>query len=171
MFHRGFRGSRRRNGPRAVVQSYKKVINIAPASLTTARIEDVISNGKDSVAAGQTSPTDADVPTGALIKFIEIQFSQANLVAVAMFTNWSIMQLHSEQTAVGPNVVGGSARRNQVFRQGLYMLGQNQNNNRTIRFKVPPKFQRVREGDSWRFVHISDQVSSASTQIIYKFYR
>ena len=171
MPYRRFR--RRSTLPRArqVIQSYKKVINHAPASRTTGKQAFGISTGVDSVAAGQTSATDTQVPTGSVIKFIEIQFSVSNLVSVSMFQWIAIQQLRSGQSSIAPNVVGGDPQRNQVHFQKMIQVGKDQNSNMTIRFKVPKKFQRVREGDIWEFTTIADQVSSSAVQIIYKFYR
>ncbi len=161
----------RRNGPRPTVQSYKKVINIAEASRTTAEQFTRLASGVDSIAAGQTSAIDDDVPTGSHIKLIEIQWSPVNLVNVALHLNWSIQLIHSGQSNVDPRLVGGNPQRNQVFRQGLISMGQSQNQNVKVKFKIPKGFQRMREGDEWRFVYIGTQVYNDSLQIIYKFYR
>lgn len=158
--------------PRSVVQSFKKVINEAPTSRPAATtIGRTASVGTDSVAAGQTSATDTAVPTGSVIKYIEFHYSFVNLVNVASFMHLCIQLLHSGQTAVAPNVVGGSPQRNQVFWQAQRCLGQTQNGNMVIRFKIPPKYQRVREGDSWQLTRTCDTVFSDSCQLIYKFYR
>ncbi len=166
-----YRRRRRMSSPRSVIQSFKKVINHAPASLTTATQTWKASTGTDSVAAGQTSATDFAVPTGSIIKYIEFQWCQQNLVNVAAFTHLQVIRLHSGQVTVAPNAVGGSPIRNQVHHQECFCLGQNQNVNRVIRFKVPKKFQRVREGDIWQLNTITDQVSTGVCQILYKFYR
>lgn len=167
---------RRRRSPKrslgTVIQSYKKVLNHAPTSRAAATDHlTLLTRGQDSVAAGQTTATDANIPTGALVKYIEIQYSSVNLVAVASFLHWAIIRTHSGQTAPSSNAVGGDPLRNQVHLQGMYTMGQNQNSNRTIRFKVPKKFQRVRDGDSWFFSKTCDTVFSDSVQVIYKFYR
>lgn len=174
MPYRSYRGSRRRNGsmPRTVVQSFKKVINIAPASEAAGAQAQNISIGTDSVAAGQTTAVDAAVPTGAVIKSITIQASYANLVAVASFTHWSIQRLHSGQaTNVPANAVGGNPQRNQVMKQGLVSIGKEQNRDIRITFKVPAKYGRVREGDFWQFVTFNSAITTAVYQFIYKFYR
>lgn len=156
----------------APIQSFKKVINHAPASrVASTTINMEIANGVDSVAAGQTSAIDVNVPTGSVIKYIDIQYSAQNLVNVAAFLWTSIIQLRSGQGNVAPNVVGGDPQRNQVHHQDFRCIGQNQNVNVRIRFKIPKRFQRVRDGDKWRFLSLGDQVHTSAAQIIYKFYR
>ncbi len=162
---------RRRAMPRAVVQSFKKVINIAAVSQAAGSRNITLSQGVDSVAAGQTGPTDAQVPTGAIIKFFEIQIGLGQIVGGSVIVHYSVQLVRTDQTAVISNVVGGSAKRNQVFRQNLYSLGINQNFNRTIPFKIPPRFQRVREGDIWLLEITTSNTLTQVFQIIYKFYR
>ncbi len=158
--------------PRNVIQSYKKVINIAPASVAAGVANPTnIVVGVDSVAAGQTSATDANCPTGCLVKFIEMQFTISNLVAVTMNVHYAVEYILSGQAFVNPNVIGGSPIRNQVLKQGLFMVGKEQNSNHVIRFKIPSKFQRLREGMAWKLIVQADQVSSQTGQHIYKFYR
>lgn len=170
MPYRRRRGRRRSLGN--VIQSYKKVLSPGPASHAAAtQIDTTISNGVDSVAAGQTSATDPDVPVGAVIKYIEIQYSVQNLVSIAC-TQWmSIQRTHTGQSNLAPFAVGGSPQRNQTHYQLVRMLGNDQNNNMTLRFKVPSKFQRVREGDKWIFSVYADAIVTDVAQIIYKFYR
>ncbi len=173
MPYRFSRGSRRRSTmPRTVVQSFKKVLHFAGASRSAAAtISFIASTGTDSVAAGQTGQTDAAVPTGSVIKYIEIDFAVSNLVLVLAVQNIAIQRIHSGQSVINPVTVGGNAQRNQVFLQGMFILGTEQNNNRKYRFKIPKKYQRVREGDSWVFTTNCDVVTGSACQIIYKFYR
>ncbi len=155
-----------------VIQSYKKVLNFAPTSrAASTKLNQILTTGTDSVAAGQTGVTDSAVPTGAVIKYIEISFSVANLVNVSQFFWYTIQMVHTGQSSVAPRVVGGNAQRNQVFHQVQFMVGQSQNSNHMFRFKIPKKFQRVREGDKWQLVFESDQVFTEACQVIYKFYR
>ncbi len=156
---------------RPVIQSFKKIINHAPASRTTSLIEFAIATGTDSTAAGQTTPTDVAVPTGSIIKHFEIQFSVTNLVSISMFQLVSIQQLRSGQISISPEIIGGSSQRNQVFYQKQWSVGKEQNSTLIIKFKVPKRFQRVREGDRWIFNTKSLVVSTSAVQIIYKFYR
>ncbi len=156
---------------RQVIQSFKKVLNNAETTQPITAVTKQLVLGEDSIAAGQTGPTDPGVPTGSVIKFILIQYSCMNLVNVSNTHHWCIQLLHSGQTIVPPDAVGGNPQRNQVFVQGHMNMGQSQNNNRTIKFKIPRKFQRVREGDSWNFTSKSTQVYTDAMQTIYKFYR
>ncbi len=162
----------RGSGMRPVIQSYKKVINHAPASHTAGtNISFNLTSGIDSVAAGQTSVTDVGVPTGAVIKYIEIQFAAGNSTATPLFLHIAIEQLLSGQALVPPNAVGGNPLRNQVFHQALYQIGERESFNRTFKFKIPKQFQRVREGTSWRLITTGDVVWNSAVQVIYKFYR
>ncbi len=157
--------------PRQVIQSFKKVLNIAPASVTAGTNVVALSLGTDSVAAGQTTTTDNAVPTGSIIKFFEIQHALGNLASTACFIHMAIELLHDGQSLVSPNVIGGNKRRNQVFHQALYQVGLDQSNTRTYKFKVPKKYQRVREGDAWQFIWLNSETVSSAVQVIFKFYR
>ncbi len=169
-FHRNSRSRPRMVG--SVIQSYKKVLNEGGTSRAAATdLSIAIATGVDSVAAGQTSATDGNVPTGCVIKAFEIQYSSQNLVNVASFLNWTVQKIHSGQTPITPLGVGGNAQRNQCHRQGLYCMGQFQSANRTIKFLVPKKFQRMREGDGWRFTRNCSTIFTDAIQVIYKFYR
>ncbi len=155
-----------------VIQSYKKVLNFAGAGRGAGSVIDfVITNGVDSIAAGQTGVTDPNVPTGSVIKYFEIMYADANLVSISYTNHWTIQQVHSGQTKISPLVVGGNPQRNQVFAQGLFSVGQNQNSTHIMKFKVPPKFQRVREGDQWIFTIVGSAVHTDTCMVIYKFYR
>ncbi len=157
---------------RAVIQSFKKVLNDAPASRASAtNISLNLAKGEDSVAAGQTGVIDPDVPTGCVIKYFEIQWSYANPTAGVIFLHTTIQKLHSGQSPISPNVVGGNPQRNQVFHQSMRAISLNQNGNAVFRFKVPKKFQRMREGDVWQFNRIGNASFSDAIQVIYKFYR
>lgn len=162
---------RMRGYARPVTQSFKKVIDIAPASEAVGAQAQNIALGVDSVAAGQTSAVDVNVPTGCKIKYIECHISYASLVNVATFCHWTLQKMHGGQVTVGANVVGGSNRRNQVFRQGIRSVGQNQNSDIVIRYKVPPAYQRMREGDLWVLVTNNSQIVTSVYQFIYKFFR
>ncbi len=163
---------RRRMGPRPVINSFKKVLNFAPASrLSATDIESIITTGTDSVAGGQTSVNDSQVPTGSLVKFFEIQWSLGNTTGGSAFFNAIIQLTHSGQGGLSPVTVGGSPQRNQVFFQTAFQLGNGQNGSRTYRFKIPKKFQRIREGDRWLFTRTGNATYTDAVQVIYKFYR
>ncbi len=157
--------------PRAVIQSFKKVINEAPASTAAGSRNIIFVTGVDSVAAGQTGPGDSGVPTGSVIRFVEIQISLGQIVGGSVFVHYSLQLLRSGQSAVASNVIGGSNRRNQVMHQNMYQLGINQNFNRTLKMKIPRMFQRIREGDLWLLEVTTGNTLTQAFQIIYKFYR
>lgn len=162
----------RRSQPRNIVQSFKKVLNAAPGSRAAdTLIAFTAVTGTDSVAAGQTGVIDSAVPTGSIVEFIEFQLGMVNLISVSCFIHVAIEQTHSGQSVVDPRVVGGDPQRNQVFHQQMFTIGQNQNSNHIFRFKVPRKFQRVREGDTWQLVTVGDVVHTSACQTIYKFKR
>ncbi len=169
MFRR--RGGMRRSMPRNVVQSQKVVIDIAPQSLTVDKHDVIMSEGVDAIAAGQTSPVDNNVPTGSVIKFFDIQMAFNNIASTTVFLWITIQQLHNGQTGVNPRIVGGNAQRNQVFRQILRCIPQDTNVNIHIPFKIPKRYQRVREGDSWLIRYEVDGVAQSAVQVIYKYYR
>ncbi len=168
---RSSRGSRNRSLS-TVIQSFKKVINHAPASRTVTTIHVFnISTGEDSVAAGQTSVTDVSVPTGSVMRAVEIQYSVSQLVSQAAYFWTTIQRLESGQAQISGRTVGGNPQRNQVHRQGQFMVGDDQNSNHVIRFPIPKRFQRVKDGSKWIFTIESDVVHNSAVQIIYKFYR
>ncbi len=155
-----------------VIQSYKKVLNFAPTSRAAgSEISQVLATGTDSVAAGQTGVIDSAVPTGSIIKAFIIQYSMANLVNIALFHHITVQHLRSGQTPLASNVVGGSPQRNQVHKQFLKQTGGTQTMNLQFIFKIPKKFQRVRDGDRWMFSYQGSQVYTDALQVIYKFYR
>ncbi len=161
----------RRMGPKPIIKSYKKVLNFAGTSQSVGNHTDVMTNGVDSVAIGQTGPTNASIPTGSSVKYIEIQYSGYNGINAAVFVHFSIQLLHNGQSIVDPRLVGGNPQRNQVLHQDLATIGQLQSFNRKFKFKIPKRFQRVRDGDSWEFVYHNSGVINDIKQIIYKVYQ
>ncbi len=156
----------------SVVQSQKVILTYAPASRTGGTIVPFgLSEGKDGIPAGQASGTDETVPTGSVIKFMEIQYCVSNLTNQACFSSVSIQRIHTGQSHIDPRSVGGDAQRNQVFFQKIFNIGDNQNSNHVFRFKIPKKYQRVREGDKWQFVTVNDSNIDDNLQVIYKYYR
>ncbi len=162
---------RRSSAPRPVVNSYKKVLNFAEASFAAGARSEGLAVGSDVAWAGQTSATLANVPTGAILKYIEIQFSVTNAVAQTAYINTSIQMLNSGQVFVDPSTVGGDDQRNQVFHQKLFSVGTDQNSNHTYKFKIPKKYQRMREGQFWIFGWDNSNTVNRRMQVIYKFYR
>lgn len=169
-----FRGSRRGRsfGMRPVIQSFKMIVNQAPASVAAAtNFIMQISIGEDSAAAGQTSAVDTGVPTGSIIKYIDIRIGVMNIVENPAFAHVAIQYRPTGDPTVVPNVVGGNPSRNHILLQDLFTVGQNQNVNRIYRFKIPKSMQRVREGDRWQISIICNQAMNIAGQFIYKFYR
>ncbi len=159
----------RRSGPRPVIRTFKKIINIIPASYGAGFSNVIFAEGKDGAAANQTSATDNDVPTGCLIKTVTIQFAAVNLVAAAAFLNLTIQYKLTGQSFIDPGILGGHTQRNQVFFQKCVASGLGQNVNFQKTFKVPKGFQRIREGMQWSFTWSNSASVSAIAQVIYKF--
>ncbi len=172
MFHsRGFRGSRRRSSLGNVVQSYKKIIFRVNASFVSGFQTEELVLGVDGIAAGQTSATDVNVPTGSIIKFFEVQFTANNAVATPCYLNCTLQYRLSNQPAINPNNMGGDNQRNQCLHMDLFSVGQDQNSTHKFKFKIPKQFQRVREGMKWTLVWSNSATINRELQCIYKFYR
>lgn len=153
-----------------VVQGFKQVVNQAPVSIAAATQNTVdIVKGVDNYTGPDA--LDRNVPTGAVVKFFEIQISLQNLVNVAAFVWITVQRLEQGQAYIDGQTVGGANQRNQVYHQVQRAVGQNQNVNITIRFRVPKGFQRVRANQFWGVTIKSDQITTQATQVIYKFYR
>ncbi len=169
MFHsRGFRGGRRRSSPRPIVKTYKKVLNFAEASFAAGLRAETFVTGVDSVAIGQTSLTDANVPTGARIKFIEIQMPITNAVDQTAYINCSLQYKLSGQALADPDGVGGHPQRNQVLHQELFQVGFNQNSTHKFKLRIPKQFQRLREGMVWILAWSNSNTVNRRLQVIYK---
>jgi len=167
----GYRGSRRSHGPKPVVVSFKKVLNFASASFSAGFQSERFIIGKDSQTSEQLTATDSDVPTGSIVKYVEIQIALNNSVATPVYINCSIQYHLSGQTVVDPDLVGGDDQRNQVLHQDLFTVGQDQNSTHKFKFKIPKKFQRIRAGTEWKLVWSNSATVNREVQMIYKFYR
>ncbi len=170
MPRRGYRRGRN-SGMRAVIQSYKKVIDIIPVSVPASFTNENLVIGVDSIAAGQTSNIDPNVPTGAIIKYIEVHHALANATAGNVIVDTAFQYTVNNATGIDPVTVGGSTARNQVLHMSKFAVGPNQNQNRIYKFKIPAKFQRVREGRRWVFSFRLSGTLTHSLLAIYKFYR
>ncbi len=166
-----YRNRRRRSmGARPVIQSYKQITVDGPASRAAATdISHRIVLGVDNYTG--PSAANEEVPTGAVIKFLTILASFSNLVQVSGLLHFNLQCKRSGIVTVTPGAVGGSPQRNTVIHTAMRFIGQNQNTNIPLRVKIPPTFQRIREGDSWIIVYRADVVFASATQAIYKFYR
>ncbi len=170
MFHGG-RGRRRRPSMQPVIRSYKKIIDLVSASYTTGFSNFPMALGTDSVSAGQTSGVDVAVPTGCILKYIELKFVINNAVAAPIFINTSTMMVLAGQSAIDPRAVGGVGSRNQVIHQDLFGIGQDQNFTRTMKIRIPKRFQRMKEVMSWVFSWSTDGSVQFAAKAIYKFYQ
>ncbi len=164
--YRSFRGSRRRSMP--MTKTYKKVINYAEASFAAGQRSENLIQGVDSTAIGQTSATDTAVPTGARIKFIEVQFPVTNAVDQTAYINTLLQYTLSGQANQDPDAVGGSPFRNQVLHQQLFSVGFNQSSTHNFKFKIPKQFWRIKEGMTWRFIWSNSNTVNRRVQAIYK---
>ncbi len=167
MPYRSYRGSRRRRSPRHFGKTYKKVLNIIPASYTSGFANAIIMTGVDGAAIGQTSNTDGSVPTGSHISTIIVQFAAVNLAAAACFIGTTLQYKLEGQSFIDPTAVGGDPQRNQVLNQNCLAAGESQSVNRTFAFKIPKQFQRLKEGMKWSFTWSTNATVSATLQIIY----
>lgn len=171
MFRRGFRGSRRRSGARPVIQSYKKILNFLEVGVSAGNNIEQVITGTDSATSGQTSATDAVVPTGSIVKFIEVQFAVNNSVAVPAYITCSLQYKLGGQSFIDPSIAGGSNQRNQIMHMDLFSIGQDQNSTHKFKFKIPKGFQRLREGMAWALVWNNSVTVNRRILVIYKFYR
>ncbi len=170
MRYRSYRGSRRRSSLGNVVKSFKKVLNVIPASYTSGFTNVILTTGVDAISPGQLSITDQNIPTGSVVKYIEIQFAAVNLTATAGILGFALQYFLAGQTPIDPSAVGGHPQRNQVLHQACIAAGDNQNVNRTFKFKIPKKFQRTKEGMGFAFSWSTNVTVTAAIQVIYKLY-
>ncbi len=152
------------------IQSYKQITIDGPQSNSAdSNIFHTVVSGLDNYV-GPTASNNA-VPTGAKIKYLYFMVSFSNLVAVSALLHITMQLLRSGQSIVTPGAIGGSPQRNQVIFTAMKFIGKEQNSNFIFKIKIPPTFQRIREGDSWSLVHRCDAIYASATQCIYKFYR
>ncbi len=161
---------RARRMPMSYPKTYKKVLNFAPSGrASSVKIDFLLVQGADSISPGQTGVTDALVPTGSIIDYIDIYYAVGNLTAAALFHTVSIQNLIANQSAtVDPRVVGGNPQRNQVHHIELRGIGQNQNATFHYRFKVPKSLRRVKEDSKWFLTVIGNNAWNDVCQCIYK---
>ncbi len=168
MFHRGSRGSRRRSGMRPIVHTFKKILTESQAGFSAGTNTETLIAGVDSIALGQTTQTDANVPTGSIIKYIECQFSCNNSTANQCYVTCTLQYTLSDQAVVSPILAGGNSQRNQIMHMDLFSVGQDQNSTHKFKFKIPPKFQRIREGMQWLLVWQNSATVNRQLLTIYK---
>jgi len=161
---------RARRSAMSYPKTYKKVLNFAPSGrASSVKVDFLMVDGKDSISPGQTAVTDANVPTGSVIDYIDIYYCVSNLGATALFQTVSIQNLISGQSdTIDPRVVGGNSQRNQVHHQEIRGIGQNQNATFHFRFKIPKNLRRVREESKWLLTVIGNNAWNDVCQVIYK---
>ncbi len=167
---RSFRGSRRRSGlPRGSTRSAKYIVIAGPVSEAAGTIAVSLVNGTDNASLGQTGGSDIAVPVGAKITSFDIFMPKVNLTgASANFITWTLQRTLTGQAIVNPLSAPGNPLRKNIMITGVVGLGTGQNNQIHIKFKVPPKFQRVGDGDVWNLVNDNNGVVSAYYYCIYK---
>ncbi len=168
---RSYRGSRRRSIPRSTIRSAKYIVQVAGASEAVGLQAHTMILGTDNATLGQTSATDVAVPTGAKVSIIDISMPKVNLgAATANFVHWCIQRTVTGQALINPINASGNPLRKNILLTGVLGLGAGQNNNLHIRFKIPPKYQRIADGDVWSVVMNNGLVTSAIYQFIYKVF-
>lgn len=152
------------------VQSFKQIVVDGPASRAAAtNIVTTLSNGVDNYSG--PSANNYEVPTGATIKSFNVQICLMNLVSQVINVVVTLQLKRDGQSITTPNAQGGAAGRNRVFYTKQLFIGKDQQNNLEYNFKIPKKYQRVRETDQWSIVIRGDATFSSLVQGIYKFYR
>ncbi len=150
------------------MRTYKKQINHIIVSAAGLLAHDVVV-GVDSLALGQTSITDPNVPTGTKIRGITVMVSISNPSTLSLEYGFNLQYLVAGQTAnVNPLAVGGDAQRNQVIKSWHGIVAQDTMVNVTKYVKIPKQFQRMREGMRWRLVSDSSVSREHAEQFIYK---
>ncbi len=168
MPYRSFRGFRKRNSRRNITRSVKYIIVQAPSSEAVGTIVVPIGKGVDNATLGQTSSVDIDIPTGCRIESMEIWMPKVNLAATANFVTWTIQHLQTGQAVQNPITPGGNPLRKNIILTGNVGLGEGQNNQLHVRFKIPKKFQRMGDGDNWQIVNNNTTAVSTFYYVIYK---
>ncbi len=154
--------------PRPMIRTFKKVLNMAEASFAAGQRDEELVVGVDGNSIGQTSATDANVPTGVRIKYIEVQFPVTNNVDQTAYINCSLQFFLGGQSSVNPDAVGGNPRRNQVLHQDLFSVGFNQNSTHKFKLKIPARFQRVKDDMRWVLKWSNSNTVNRRLQVIYK---
>ncbi len=147
---------------------YKKQLNhtVASSALFT---QDNLCVGVDSLALGQTSITDGNVPTGSKIKGFLIMLSITNPGTTSVEWGANLQYLVSGQSSgIDPLAVGGNPQRNQVIRSWHGIIAQDSMTNINVFVKIPRQFQRMKEGMIWRIGISSSAAREQAIQTIYK---
>lgn len=142
-----FRRRSSRRTVRPVIQSVKRQIVVGPITQVPGNIQYTLTKGTDLLSVPVEQ---AEVPTGAIVKYIEVQVSQQHVGTTdTAFTVLSVQLVHSGQVAIDPYTTGGNEQRNQVMHTIVRCVSPLQNSNVMIKFKIPKRYQRIRNGDRW----------------------
>ncbi len=157
--------------PRGSTRSAKYIVQVAEASESSGLWAHTMCTGTDNETLGQTSVLNTAVPTGAKIKVFDIRMPKVNLGAgTANFIHWTIQRTLTGQSVINPVGSGGSPLRTNIMLSGVIGLGAGQNDKMHIRFKVPPKYQRIADGTVWNVVGNNGGAVSAVYEFIYKVF-
>ncbi len=166
------RRTRRRSFSRNLspIQSFKQITVDGPASRAAATdIAHQFLVGVDDYTGPDAN--NKIVPTGAKVMSILIFACFTNLVTISSLLHFIVTMSRGSASTPSPGSVGGDNRRNTVIFTHMAFLGKDQNSNFVWRLKIPPIYQRIREGDAWNLKYRTDTVFASATQVIYKFYR
>ncbi len=156
--------------PKGSTRSVKYVIDEVQGTSQTTTQSFELAKGVDDETLGQSSATDNSVPTGVKIRQFNIMTCWGSITGVSTFLHWSIQRLSSSQNAIDPTAVGGNPLRTNVMMQGMICIGDKQNATLDIKYKVPKKFWRIKDGDRWMLTTKSSTNVDTVKQVIYKVF-
>ncbi len=156
--------------PRGSTRSKKYQVVVAPASESAGKVNFEMAKAVDNAALGQTSVTDSVVPVGSKITELRIRWQGASLANVAVIGHWSLQHLAAGQATVDPKVAGGDPLFKNIMLSGMLSVGFNQNSGLNLVYKVPKKFWRLGDTESWQLVTNFNNVMTVSKEVIYKVF-
>lgn len=157
--------------PRGASRSIKYIVDEPEASETAGLQSFTMVVGTDNATLGQTGATDTAIPVGSKIKLFDIRAVFGNLTSINDFIYWSIERKASGQGTVNPKSPGGNPLRKNILLSGLFMVGKDQNRVLHVRYKVPKKYQRIADGDTWRLNYDLGVVTTTAKQVVYKVFQ
>lgn len=110
------------------------------------------------------------MPTGSIIKYIELHHAVANATAGSAIVLTNFGYTLNNGALVIPASVGGDTQRNQIIHMSKFAVSADGAVTRVYRFKIPKQFQRLREGMRWTFGWNNSATLTSSILCIYKFY-
>lgn len=157
--------------PKGSTRSSKYIVDQAEASEAVGQHSFTLALGTDNDSLGQSSATDSAVPTGSKIRLFDLRAVFGNLVAINDFVYWCIQRRTSGQSVLNPVSPGGNPLRKNILLSGLFSVGKEQNKTLHIRYKVPKRYQRIADGDSWTFTYNLGQITTTAMQVVYKVFQ